>query len=248
MDRSSLRAPPDLSGKTSIPRLKARNAGSIIAIDKHPANTKTLAHLHPDIQVIEADLAVPGIWQNAFAGAATLVLNHAQIGALTEAPFTANNVIATQHVLDTAKLHGVPYIVHISSSVVNSLACDFYTESKKAQEKLVVESCIPACVLRPTFMYGWFDRKHLGWLARFMSKSPVFPVPGNGHYPRQPLYVGDFCDVIAACIETPRPETSAQYLGPEQDCIHRPDPRGQSGNRLEYSDCSKFPHSLSGFY
>ncbi len=49
-------------------------------------------------------------------------------------------------------------------------------------------------------MFGWFDRKHLGWLSRFMNKVPVFPIPGHGRYMRQPLYVGDFCNIIS-CIE-----------------------------------------------
>ena len=51
-------------------------------------------------------------------------------------------------------------------------------------------------------MFGWFDRKHLGWLSRLMQKIPVFPVPGDGRFMRQPLYVGDFCEVIISCIET----------------------------------------------
>lgn len=50
-------------------------------------------------------------------------------------------------------------------------------------------------------MFGWFDRKHLGWLSRFMKKVPVFPIPGHGRYMRQPLYVGDFSKVIISCIE-----------------------------------------------
>jgi nucleoside-diphosphate-sugar epimerase len=50
-------------------------------------------------------------------------------------------------------------------------------------------------------MFGWFDRKHLGWLARFMRRSPIFPVPGDGRYLRQPLYAGDFCNIIATCVE-----------------------------------------------
>ena len=65
-------------------------------------------------------------------------------------------------------------------------------------------------VLRPTLMFGWFDRKHLGWLARFMQRAPVFPVPGHGRYLRQPLYAGDFCAVIAACLER-RLGDGAQY-------------------------------------
>jgi nucleoside-diphosphate-sugar epimerase len=166
--------------------------------------------------VIEADLAVPGPWQDALSGARVLVQCHAQIGGLTETPFVANNVTATKHVLEAAKAHGVPYIVHISSSVVNSLARDFYTETKKAQEKLVVESGIPTCILRPTLMFGWFDRKHMGWLARFMARMPIFPVPGDGNYLRQPLYAGDFCRIIAACIARPRAEEAHNISGQEK--------------------------------
>ena len=50
-------------------------------------------------------------------------------------------------------------------------------------------------------MFGWFDRKHLGWLSRFMEKVPVFPIPGNGKYLRQPLYEKDFCNVIISAME-----------------------------------------------
>jgi nucleoside-diphosphate-sugar epimerase len=205
-----------LVGQNLIPRLKARHAGSLIAIDKHPANTRTLSRLHPDIRLIETDLAVAGAWQDALAGARVLVLNHAQISGLTEAPFLANNVSATRNVLEAAKAGGVEYVVHVSSSVVNSLAHDFYTETKKAQEALVVESAIPACILRPTLMYGWFDRKHLGWLARFMARAPVFPIPGDGRYTRQPLYVGDFCDIIVACIENQRQGQAYNISGQER--------------------------------
>jgi nucleoside-diphosphate-sugar epimerase len=205
-----------LVGQNLIPRLKARHAGPLIAIDKHPANTRTLARLHPDIRVIEADLAVEGTWREVFAGARALVLNHAQIGGLNEAPFIANNVTATRNVLAAAKAGGINYIVHVSSSVLNSAARDFYTETKREQEGLVVDSAIPSCILRPTLMYGWFDRKHLGWLARFMARTPLFPVPGHGRYLRQPLYVGDFCDLIAACLETPRPGKAYNISGQER--------------------------------
>ena len=92
-------------------------------------------------------------------------------------------------------------MVHVSSSVVNSAAQDHYAESKAAQERLVAASGIPCTTLRPTLMFGWFDRKHLGWLARFMSRVPIFPIPGDGRYRRQPLYVGDFCNIIMACLD-----------------------------------------------
>jgi nucleoside-diphosphate-sugar epimerase len=205
-----------LVGQNLIPRLKAGGNAELVCIDKHPSNTRTLRALHPDITVIEADLAHPGEWQDAFGGADVLVLNHAQIGGLTEEPFIANNVTASQLVIAAAQAHHVPYVVHISSSVVNSKARDFYTETKKAQERLVVDSGLPCCVLRPTLMFGWFDRKHLGWLARFMQKAPIFPVPGTGQYLRQPLYVGDLCNIIVSAIATPRPGEAYNISGQEK--------------------------------
>ena len=82
-----------------------------------------------------------------------------------------------------------------------SVADDLYTRSKTAQERLFDESSVPHAVLRPTLMFGWFDRKHLGWLRRFMDRTPVFPIPGDGNYRRQPLYVGDFVAIVTACFE-----------------------------------------------
>jgi nucleoside-diphosphate-sugar epimerase len=205
-----------LVGQNLIQRLVACKVGDIVAIDKHPANTALLRKLHPDITVIEADLAQPGDWEESFSGADALVLNHAQIGALTEEPFIANNVTASERVVAAAKAAGIGNIVHISSSVVNSAAHDFYTESKKAQEKLVVASGLPITVLRPTLMFGWFDRKHLGWLARFMQKVPVFPIPGDGRYLRQPLFVGDFCEIIVACLDRPHHGQAFNITGLER--------------------------------
>jgi nucleoside-diphosphate-sugar epimerase len=190
-----------LVGQNLIVRLKQLGYTALTGIDTHPANTPTLARLHPDIVVVQADLARPGAWQDAFAGHDTLVIAHAQIGGQDAAAFHANNITATRNVLAAAAASGIAHIVHISSSVVNSAAHDFYTETKKQQEALVTACPIPHVILRPTLMFGWFDRKHLGWLARFIRRAPVFPIPGNGRYRRQPLYVGDFCNILIACIE-----------------------------------------------
>ena len=86
------------------------------------------------------------------------------------------------------------------------MAVDDYTETKKAQEALVAASGIKQVVLRPTLMFGWFDRKHVGWLGRFMQRVPVFPVPGDGKFLRQPLYAGDFADIIVRPLRRRRRE------------------------------------------
>jgi nucleoside-diphosphate-sugar epimerase len=154
--------------------------------------------------VIEGDLAQPGTWQDSFADASAVVMLQAQIGGNDPEPYRRNNLTSTQNVLAAIERHRVPYLVHISSSVVKSVAIDLYSTSKREQEELVLASGVPCIVLRPTLMFGWFDRKHLGWLSRFMRKVPIFPIPGHGRYMRQPLYVGDFCNIIVRCLETRR--------------------------------------------
>jgi len=190
-----------LVGQNLIIELKEKGYTNIVGIDKHPENVKILKELHPDIEVIEADLAEKGEWIDSFKDASAVVMLQAQIGAPTLEPFIRNNVTSTKNVLNAMKKYNVPYLVHISSSVVNSVADDFYTNTKKEQEKLVLESGIDNCVLRPTLMFGWFDRKHLGWLSRFMEKVPIFPIPGDGRYMRQPLYVKDFSKIIVSALE-----------------------------------------------
>jgi len=190
-----------LVGQNLVARLKVKGYTNIVVLDKHNANLAVLKQVQPDIVAEYADLAEPGDWHRHFVDAEVVVMLQAQIGGNDYQDFVRNNVESTRLILESIKVNKVPYLVHISSSVVESVADDFYTNTKKEQERMVLESGIPCPVLRPTLMFGWFDRKHLGWLSRFMKKVPIFPIPGHGRYMRQPLYVGDFCNIIISCIE-----------------------------------------------
>ena len=190
-----------LVGQNLIARLNAQGYTNIVVLDKHHANLSVLKQIQPDITAEYADLATPGDWQRHFEGAEVVVMLQAQIGGNNYQDFVHNNLDSTRLILDTIKANNIPYLVHISSSVVESSANDFYTQTKKDQERMVLDSGLVCPILRPTLMFGWFDRKHLGWLSRFMKKVPIFPIPGDGRYMRQPLYVGDFCNIIISCIE-----------------------------------------------
>lgn len=190
-----------LVGQNLVARLKDRGYSNIVVLDKHRINSEILRKVHPDITVEYADLAEPGDWNLHFNGADIVVMLQAQIGGNDYSEFVRNNIDSTRLILKAIKDNGISTLVHISSSVVESAADDFYTRTKKDQEKMVLESGITCPILRPTLMFGWFDRKHLGWLSRFMKKIPIFPIPGHGRYMRQPLYVGDFSNIIISCIE-----------------------------------------------
>ena len=205
-----------LVGQNLVARLRSKGYTNIVVIDKHKQNLDILRSVQPDISVVYADLSKPGDWENCFDDTDAVVMLQAQIGGLYYDEFVDNNVSSTSLILDLVKSKNIPYLVHISSSVVESVADDFYTRSKIEQEQLVLASGIPCPILRPTLMFGWFDRKHLGWLSRLMQKIPVFPIPGSGRFMRQPLYVGDFCDVIISCIEKKIPAGIFNISGHEK--------------------------------
>ena len=187
-----------LVGQNLTVRLLERGYTNVHVLDKSSDNIAIAAEIHSGAQFLEADLAERGDWQQTLADAHVAVLLHAQIGGIHPEEFTRNNVTATANILEA--LPASAYLVHVSSSVVESAANDDYSTSKAEQEALVVDSGRDYTVLRPTLMFGWFDRKHFGWLSQFMSRVPVFPIPGNGRYVRQPLYAGDFCEIIIAAM------------------------------------------------
>ena len=197
-----------LVGQNLVVELESQGCTNLVCIDKHTYNLDILRQLHPRVETVESDLSEDGNWNDAFEGADCVVLLHAQITGKHGADFIRNNIDATRQVLEACRKRKVPYLIHVSSSVVNSNAADHYTATKRAQEELVVRSGIRHCVLRPTLMFGWFDPKHLGWLSRFMARTPVFPIPGDGRFMRQPLYERDFCRCIVDCLQR-RPDGEA---------------------------------------
>jgi nucleoside-diphosphate-sugar epimerase len=190
-----------LVGQNLVAELIRQGYTNIGALDKHKGNLGILEALHPEVTCVHADLAFPGEWEQHFAGVDRYFLLQAQITGASFASFQRNTLDSTRNVLDAAKRHGVPFIVLVGSSVVNSVADDNYSRSKRTQEDMVRAFGLPYCVARPTLMFGWFDPKHLGWLSRFMKRVPVYPVPGHGRYLRQPLYALDFCRVLIWCAQ-----------------------------------------------
>lgn len=204
-----------LVGQNLVLLLREQGYEHIVAIDKHTKNLYTLVQLNPGIEAYSADLAEPGLWENEFHKAACVIILQAQITGLREEDFQRNNVQANENIIAACKKHKVPYVIQISSSVLHSKADDFYVKTKTAQEKTIVASGLAYTILRPTLMFGWFDPKHFGWLSRFMERVPVFPVPADGKFVRQPLYNRDFCRVIQYCLENQPIGKSYDVVGAE---------------------------------
>jgi len=187
-----------------------------VAVDRNVHNLEILARRAPGIETHVADLAEPGGWEELLAGADAVVDLKAQITSPALEVHERNNVVAGRRVLDACGRHGVPHLVHLSSSVVISVANDAYTRSKRVAERAVRESDVPHTVLRPPLLYGHFDVKHVGLILRHLRRWPVLPIPGNGRYLRQPLFVGDLCRAIGAVLGRPAAGRVHDVIGHER--------------------------------
>lgn len=205
-----------LVGQNLVLLLREKGYNNIVAVDKNKTNLELLRQLNPGVKTILADIAEDCAWTDIFSETDCVIMLHAQITGIYYQDFVKNNIRATEKILEKIIKHKVSYTIHVSSSVVHSVAEDYYTQTKIDQEKLVMASGINCCVLRPTLMFGWFDPKHLGWLAKFMERVPVFPIPGNGKYLRQPLYSRDFCEVIISAMEKRPVNKIYDIVGREQ--------------------------------
>ena len=195
-----------LVGQNLVPML-VREGYRITAIDRNP-NINLLKKLNPKVACFQSDVSYSGKWEEEFKDADCVIELHAQIAAQTSKPFERSNIEGVSNVLELCKKYKVKNLIHISSSVVISAAKDEYTRTKRIGEELVRKSKVPYTILRPSLMYGCFDAKHLGWITRFMEKTPIIPVPGSGKYVRQPLYANDLCKVIVELTKR-KPENKA---------------------------------------
>ena len=193
-----------LVGINLIASIKSSNPEwHLTVVDKKYDSIKVARIIFPDVNYICEDLSFTKNqkWPIQIKDCDVCIMLQAEIGGINDELFKINNIKTTKVILKELKKIGLKRIIHISSSVVNSKVSDLYTKTKKYQEMIILNEYPNTVVLRPTLMFGWFDRKHLGWLANLMVKFPFFPIPGKGKFIRQPLYVGDFCSIIKSCIK-----------------------------------------------
>jgi nucleoside-diphosphate-sugar epimerase len=173
----------------------------VVAIDKNENNCRLLGRLFPKITIVIADLAEKGEWFEEVKDAYAVVQLQAQISSIYPDAYERNNVESVKNILEACRKYKITRMIYASSSVVSTKSKDLYTITKRKGEEIVQKSSVPHISLRQTLMYGLFDIKHVGYLATFFDKGPIFPMPGSGKYLRQPIYVRDYCRIIINAIE-----------------------------------------------
>ncbi len=187
----------------------------VIVIDKNKHNINIAKKISSNIDCYCYDLSKKGEWEDLFKNAYCVVQLQAQISSSYKKPYIKNNIHSVRNVVEVCEKNKIKNLIHLSSSVVISVAKDHYTNTKRIGEEIVKKSNVPHIILRPSLMYGCFDIKHLGFLKKFFF-SPIYPIPGSGKYIRQPLFVEDMCNVIINSIEKKKDNSIHNIIGKER--------------------------------
>ena len=109
---------------------------------------------------------------------------------------------------------GARRVVHVSITNADSRSPLPYFRGKGLVEEAVADSGLSYAILRPTVIFGAEDilLNNIAWSVR---RFPVMPIPGDGAYGLQPIYVEDLAALaVEAAARDDRAVTDA--VGPER--------------------------------
>ena len=103
-------------------------------------------------------------------------------------------VAQTKTLINAAKEAGIHRIVHISITNASEESPFPYFSGKGILEKFIIQSGLSYAIVRPTVIFGHEDIL-INNIAWFLTKFPVFAIPGDGNYQLQPVFVEDVAEI-----------------------------------------------------
>ncbi len=126
--------------------------------------------------------------------------------------FEKVHVEGTRHAVHAAKQWRIERFVHVSALGAEAGSPSGYFDSKGRAEEIVRNSGLSWTIFRPSGIFGPGDR-FFTELARAVRRAPFLPVPGDGRFLLQPVFVGDVVKGIADCLARPDTEGRAFDVG-----------------------------------
>lgn len=171
---------------------------------------------------VSADLADPASLGAVFTPEIQVVVHLAAMSRAAPAVLDRVNVQGTRHLLAAAQNAGVRHFVFCSSQDAVHAVRTRYGDSKQAAERLVRDSGLPYTILRPGLVYGARGGA-LEYLARFAARTHLYPRPGSGRQPWQPVHVDDLAGLLARLVAAGPMGTTLDVVGsavlPQRDVL-----------------------------
>lgn len=170
---------------------------------------------HNDISWIKADLSSSQLPEDLMDKCSVVIHCAAAITGSREL-LKRTNLQATEQLVALAEKARAKKFVFISS--IDAVLFDHaYAQSKKEAEKAVKNSGLDWLIIRPSVIFGEQDAKNLAALNKLIKKLPVIPLPYNGRFKWQPVYVDDLAELIVNLSRDEQFKNKAvNAVGPEQ--------------------------------
>ncbi|HEX2865132.1 MAG TPA: complex I NDUFA9 subunit family protein [Deinococcales bacterium] len=160
-----------------------------------------------------ADVATGAGLREAFAGAQAVV--HL-VGIIREAggqTFQKAHVDGTRHALEAAKAAGARRFLHMSALGAREDSRSGYSRSKAQAEALVRASGLEWTIFRPSLVFGPGD-DFFGNVLAGLTRGPVAPIIGDGHFPFTPVWVEDVAAAFQQALTLPVAGRTFDLTGP----------------------------------
>lgn len=180
-----------LAARGILPRILVRPGSE----DRIPGDLRKICRVTP------GDATVREFVENAAQGTDAII--HL-VGIIREFPakgitFEKLHVDATRNALHAAKQWGITRYVHMSALGAERGGITPYFDTKGRAEELVRDSGLEWTIFRPSVIFGPGDQ-FVNELSATFRKIPFLPVPGDGEYRLQPVFVGDVARGFADAV------------------------------------------------
>jgi len=232
-------------GRSVCERLVERaggGGGPIIVPSRHPHRARHLLPL-PTVELLQADL-FDDARLDALVRGRDAVINLIGILHGSDAQFQQVHVELPRRVARACAAGGVRRVVHVSALGADASAPSKYLRTKAAGEAVWHRPSIDLTVLRPSVMFGEFDR-FMNRFASLLRIFPLMPLPA-ADAKFQPVWVDDVAEAIARSLDTPSSigetiecvgphvctlkelvEAAGRWSGHRRPVIPLPDPLGR---------------------
>ncbi len=105
-----------------------------------------------------------------------------------------------QGVVDTLQASHIKRAVFVSTTALFTQLNASSKVVRVAAEKSITDSALDYTILRPTMIYGTPNDRNMIRLIRFIQRTPIIPIFGDGQSLQQPVYVADVAAAIVAAL------------------------------------------------
>ena len=183
-------------GKALCRELQAR--GVCVRVLALPGDTLASSRIPSGVELVYGDVTNYGSLRSAFEDI-DMVFHLAAILLSTQpSEFERINTQGTRNVISACQDAGVRRLLYVSSISVTYPILTPYGQSKLDGESLVRESGLDWTIVRPTLVIGDGGGIEFNMYARYVSRFPVYFLPGGGKALKRPVRSVDLVQGIAA--------------------------------------------------